>query len=262
MTDEWIGFTDADHDIVIDGVTYHAKTAIDPTALRKQIGLTPDNFEVELFLDSELIRDVDIRAGLYDGAEIVKAIVDYANLPATLEDGLAVTKGNIGKYEVSGDTFFFEINTKDALLNNNALQKFTNVCRWTKRLEDERCPKDINELKITGLINNIVSSKQFYFDQNIGDPYIFNATSGGGYLIADSGDNVGIKFWIDFVQNDGRIGLQINAPYTWEIGDEVTIYPGCNGLDSTCHDHFNALDHWGGCYTDGNFAPALSDLRG
>lgn len=261
MTDEWIGFTSHDQDLVIDGVLYHAKTAIDPTALRKQIGLNPDNFEVELFLDSELIRDVDVRAGRYDGAEVVKAIVDYANLPVTLEDGLAVTKGNIGEIKVSGDTFFFGVDTKDARLSNNALQKFTNVCRYTKRLEDSRCPVNIDAKKITGTITNVVSSKEFDFNQTIGDTVIFSGVSGGGYLVVESGSNFGIKFWIDYTWNNGRIGLQIAAPYTWEVGDEVTIYPGCNGLASMCKDHYNALDDWGGCPTDGNFAPALSDLR-
>ena len=258
--DSYIGFTSHDRDLIINGVTYHAKTAIDPTAFRRQIGLNPDNLDVQIFLDSGLIRDVDVRAGKYDNSEITKAIIDYANLPDDIEQGYDVIKGNIGKISLNGDLFMFGVDTKDAVLSKPALQKFTNVCRWEKRLEDPRCPKDINTLKITGVITSVVNTIQFYFDQVIEDPFIFDQSSGGGYLIAETGDNIGIKFWINYVQNNGRIELKIAAPYTWQNGDTVTIYPGCNGLRDTCDRYFNALDGWGGCPTDGNFAPALSDL--
>ena len=66
-------FTDHDVDIPFDGNTYEAAIGYDRTAVANAVGLSVDNLDVSGFLDSSALTDAELRAGLFDFAEVFKS---------------------------------------------------------------------------------------------------------------------------------------------------------------------------------------------
>ena len=70
-------FTDHDRDIVFDGNTYRADAGFERTAIRSDAGFAVDNLDlVGVFAEGSIIED-EVRAGLFDGAEIRISFVNW-----------------------------------------------------------------------------------------------------------------------------------------------------------------------------------------
>lgn len=254
-----IGFTSHDQDLVIDGITYLADTAIDPTAFTKKLDLSTDNFEVKSFVDAEIMKAKDIRGGLYQGAKVTAAIVDFINLPATLESAIILATGQVGEISIDDSIFFFEIRSKEDKLNQSINQSIGPICRWTKRLDDDRCGLDKIFFAVSGTVASIISPKQFTLSASISNPQWFNQSSAGGYVQVTSGDNQYFRLDIDFVSGS-TVGLKNTPPYPFVVGDAVQIVPACNGTWARCTEFANT-DNFGGWFTGGNWMPTSSDLN-
>ena len=73
-----LGFTSHDRGLTVGGEAYVAAGFV-PSAVRTEAGPTVDNLEIVGLLDSDAIVEADLRAGLYDGAEIRVFVVDWSN---------------------------------------------------------------------------------------------------------------------------------------------------------------------------------------
>ena len=254
-----LGFTSHDQNLVINALTYQANTALDPTAFTKRLDLSPDNFEVKSFIDSEVISVKDIRGGLYQGATVTAAIVDFIDLPATIDDAIILAKGQVGEISLDDATFFFEIRSKEDKLNQAVNQSISPLCRWTKRLDDDRCGLDKTFFAVTGTITAVTSQFQFTISASFDEPQWFNQSSAGGYVQVISGANQYFRLDIDFVSGN-TIGLKNTPPYDFEVGDEVMAIPACDGTWTRCAEFANT-DNIGGFFTGGNWMPTSSDLN-
>jgi hypothetical protein len=79
-------FTDHDRDIVFGGDTYRADAGFERTAIRSDAGFAVDNLElVGVFAEGGIVED-EVRAGLFDGAEIR---VSFVNRTPTARSGCA-----------------------------------------------------------------------------------------------------------------------------------------------------------------------------
>ena len=65
-----LGFTDHDHDLLIEDVVCRADTGMQATEAAERGGLGADGQDVVGALDSSAIREADIAAGRYDGARV------------------------------------------------------------------------------------------------------------------------------------------------------------------------------------------------
>jgi uncharacterized phage protein (TIGR02218 family) len=65
------GFTDFDRDLVIDDVTYEARTGYTRSAIHAISDLSVDNLDIESALDSEALAATDLRDGVWDNAEVL-----------------------------------------------------------------------------------------------------------------------------------------------------------------------------------------------
>lgn len=74
---EVFGFTDHDQDIVFGGLTYDASTSYNRTATADQAGFAVSNMVIESILDSDLILESDILAGLWDYASVEMRTVNW-----------------------------------------------------------------------------------------------------------------------------------------------------------------------------------------
>ena len=70
-------FTDHDRDIVFGGDTYRADAGFERTAIRSDAGFAVDNLDlVGVFAEGGIVED-EVRAGLFDGAEIAISFVNW-----------------------------------------------------------------------------------------------------------------------------------------------------------------------------------------
>lgn len=70
-------FTDHDRDIEFAGNLYVTGIGYDRTAIEDKSDMSPDNMDIKGILDTDRISRRDIRAGLFDGAEVWIRIVNY-----------------------------------------------------------------------------------------------------------------------------------------------------------------------------------------
>ena len=72
-------FTDHDRDLVVDGDIYAASAAYSRTAISNDAGMGVDNLDVEGVFDSAAVSEAELRAGLFDQAEVRIFLVNWAD---------------------------------------------------------------------------------------------------------------------------------------------------------------------------------------
>jgi hypothetical protein len=72
-------FTDHDRDLVFEGHVYKARSGYSRTAIANDASLGVDNLDVEGVFDSEAIAEQELRAGLFDQAEVRIFLVNWAD---------------------------------------------------------------------------------------------------------------------------------------------------------------------------------------
>ena len=71
-------FTDHDQDLVVDGGDCTASAAYSQTAFSNDAGMGVDNLDVEGVFDSAAVTEEELRAGLFDRAEVRIFLVNWA----------------------------------------------------------------------------------------------------------------------------------------------------------------------------------------
>jgi uncharacterized phage protein (TIGR02218 family) len=85
-------FTDHDRDIVFGGDTYRADAGFERTAIRSDAGFAVDNLDlVGVFAEGGIVED-EVRAGLFDDAEIRVSFVNWEDPMATARSGCAAAR--------------------------------------------------------------------------------------------------------------------------------------------------------------------------
>lgn len=231
-----LGFTSSESDIdydLSDGdgtVTYYSVGGISPTSISTTSGSGVDGLNVVGIINSNDINDVDIEAGLYDQAQVVIFIVNYKNL----SDGHCIlNKGYFGEITVNTNQYDVEIRSLSQILSQNVGKIHTPTCQ--AELGDSRCTATV--LDFDGTITSVTDRRKFIDTALIGVP---DSRYTLGKIQFTTGLNQGI--WQDvkaFNGTTGEIQLMIPMPYTIDVGDEFTIYQGCDKKLSTCIATFN-----------------------
>lgn len=224
-----LGFTDHDADIVIDNVTYKARTGMTPTAVTSSLGLQVDNMDIEGLLSDEAITEIDIIAGKYDYAAVEVFIVNYMDVVA---GKLSLTHGWLGEVTLKGQKFVVEIRSLSQKLQQTIGEIYTPTCRAD--LGDARCTRDLTAFTVTGAIDTVETNERFYDAAR-------NEVSGYfsyGEIIFTSGNNTGFTTEIrEFV--NGVFVLLIPTPKALQAGDGYTAIAGCDKRLDTCITRFN-----------------------
>jgi hypothetical protein len=129
-------FTDHDRDIVFGGDTYRADAGFERTAIRSDAGFAVDNLDlVGVFAEGGIVED-EVRAGLFDGAEIAISFVNWQD-----PDGLGeiwLRRGTLGETRLTPQGYFHaELRGLSQPLAQSTLEVFSPNCRAD--LGDERC---------------------------------------------------------------------------------------------------------------------------
>jgi uncharacterized phage protein (TIGR02218 family) len=224
-----IGFTDHDRNVVFDDVTYYAASGFTPSAIASNSELAVDHLDVEGVLDNENITEGDIKAGLYDFAEIEIFIVNYENLT---QGALILRTGWLGEVKYSRSKFVAEVRGLLQNLSQNIGELYSPSCR--AKLGDLRCKIDIEDFTYSGSITAVVSNQIFIDSTRSEDNGWFN----GGEITFTSGNNDGLKMEVKGFR-DKQITLMLPMPYDVENSDTYSIIAGCDKSFDTCIAKFN-----------------------
>jgi hypothetical protein len=129
-------FTDHDRDIVFGGDTYRADAGFERTAIRSDAGFAVDNLDlVGVFAEGGIVED-EVRAGLFDGAEIAISFVHWDDPDGHGE--IRLRRGTLGETRLTPQGYFTaELRGLAQPLAQSTLQMWSPECRAD--LGDARC---------------------------------------------------------------------------------------------------------------------------
>lgn len=128
-------FTDHDDDIVYDGDTYVSAYGYNRTAIANDSSLAVDNLDLVGIMDSDEISETELRAGLFDYAEIEIFLINWAD---TSDGIIKMRKGFLGEVTVTHTGIFkAELRGLTQLLSQRIVELYTGQCRAD--LGDDRC---------------------------------------------------------------------------------------------------------------------------
>ena len=108
-----MGFTDHDCGLAFDGIEFKADTGLSALALQQSTGLSVDNTEALGALNDAAIREDDIEAGRFDGAEVRAWLVNWADV----SQRQLQFRGSIGELRRAGGAFEAELRGLTDVLN-------------------------------------------------------------------------------------------------------------------------------------------------
>lgn len=231
-------------------ITYKANDGMTRTADAAGSDMSPDNMDVDAFLDDSAITEKDIRGKLYDGAVVEIRTVNYADLSM---GEIKIRNATIGKVVMKNGLATAELRGMLQQLSYVVGEVYGPVCR--AELGDLQCKVDLPAFEQGGSVASVISAVAVV--PNAGLLKIGSATPAApappgwfddGLLTWTSGVNSGlsnqIKTW------DGTT-LTFSLPLfaapeggSPSTGDTFQIAPGCNhSADPSTGDCFNKFSN-------------------
>jgi uncharacterized phage protein (TIGR02218 family) len=266
---ETIGFTSLDRAVTIEGIVYYPNTAISPSSVKKSAAIESNNFDVKGLIDSEMLSDIDLRAGKYNDAKVTVFIGNF--LIGSVVKVLAV--GRWGQVKKTDQTWEVTIRTTADILNQSVFQSLSRNCRYLKRLQDPRCGVNIASYTTNGTVTSVTGFTSGIYQFIIsatnfpgfgGKEQIYNWQAGAGYVRFLTGNNAGYKLPIrEVFSSGGSVGINIlqTPPYAVNIGDTLELIPGCDGSMVFCRYKFNNAARYGGIADGAHYFPTKEQLR-
>ena len=195
-----------------------------------------DNLDLMGIFDDAAITVDDLRSGLFDFAEVRIFLVNWADLSQGI---MKLRRGYLG--DVMGTqsgTFQTTLNGLMQMLTHNVGDLFTPSCRAD--LGDGQCKVDLSGFTAAGTVTSVTDTQNFTIA--ITEPRAIDGWFAHGVLSWTSGDNNGrameVKTW---TQTGGVVQLYLPMPQPVQVGDALTIYPGCDKRIGHCRDKFNNI---------------------
>ncbi|MEL6452018.1 MAG: DUF2163 domain-containing protein [Pseudomonadota bacterium] len=229
------GFTDHDRDLSFDGITFRADTGMTASALAQTTGLSVDNTEALGALSDAAVREDEIEAGRFDGAEVQSWRVNWADTDVRWLQ----FRGTIGEIRRAGGAFHAELRGLTEALNRPLGRIFQKPC--TAVLGDGACGFDLTTpgYRHEGAVDRVTDGRVFEWDGLNGfEPGWFLR----GRLDVTGGAAAGLWGMIkrDTYENDVR-RIELWEPVRGAVaaGDVLRLTAGCDKRFETCRLRFN-----------------------
>lgn len=238
------GFTSHDADLVVSGVTYLAATGQTPSAISSGSDLAVDNLDVIGFLDSAVITEADVNAGLWDYAAIEIFQVNWADLT---QGTLKLRNGKLGEIRLGRQQFTAELRGLTQHLQQVIGKIYSATCRAD--LGDAQCGINLASWTVTGTLTGVTSKRVFTDSARAEASQYFT----GGKITFTGGANNGLSMEVKSFAS-GVFTLQLEMPFTVAIGDTYSVYAGCRKrFSEDCTVKFsNAVNFRGEPHVPGN----------
>lgn len=232
-----LGFTDHDQPLVFEGITFSADSGLSARAIEQTTGLAVDNSEVVGVLTDPAIREADIAAGLFDGAQVRCWIVNWA----AVEQRKLVFRGTLGEIERSSGAFRAELRGLAEALNRAGGRVYQKACDAV--LGDVRCGVNLDDIAYQKETEIVSIDRGVRFTLPSQPEYSDGWFSRGRVLVRSGA----AKGAIGVVKQDREVGGS-RLVETWEIlspalspGDLVRLEAGCDKRIETCRVKFDNL---------------------
>lgn len=239
-----LGFTSRDVDIRLSGITYLASSGFDPSSVDTSNDMSVDNLDLAGMLDSEIIKEDDLRQGKYDYAKIEIFMCNYDNLSDVL---FKIRSGYLGKVTYGKNGFSAEVRGLMEAYSQQGGKVCQKTCRAT--LGDAKCQVNVALHTTTGSVTTLNTDGTFQTTlTNVASYFSY------GIITWTSGLNTGVSYEVkeSYVAN-GSIDLFLPTVHAIQAGDTFTISAGCDRNATTCRNKFsNLINFRGELYTPGN----------
>lgn len=237
-----LGFTDHDVDLEFDGVVFAADSGMSAKALEQSTGLAVDNSEALGVLSHASVREVDIQAGRYDGADVQAWLVNWSDV----SQRLVLFRGSIGEIQRKAGAFTAELRGLSEVLNQPQGRVFQKSCPAV--LGDAACGFDLDAAGYAVNVGvEVVEDGKFF--QFSGLSGFADRWFERGRFVVETGAAAGL---VGIVKND-RLKDGSRSVELWEtlragiaIGDTVRIEAGCDKRHKTCRLKFDNLVNFRG----------------
>lgn len=234
---EVMGFTDHDRALVFEGVEFRPDTGLSALALQQTTGLSVDNTEALGALSDAAIREADIEAGRYDGAELRAWLVNWQDVDARS----LIFRGTIGELRRAGGAFEAELRGLTDALNVPLGRVYQKSC--SAILGDRDCTFDLETPGYVAerVAEGIEENRVFRFAEMSG---FAEDWFRHGVIRVQSGTATGLIGLIkrDRVEGAGRI-IELWHPIGAQVasGDALRIEAGCDKRMVTCQLKFDNI---------------------
>lgn len=240
-------FTDHPFKLILDDTnTYTPLGAGDFSARRKDTGLEDANSEYRGIITSDAITYNDLYSGKYKDAQITEMLVDWRYAWA---GSLCTSNYWITSLEYTGEDWIAQIGGLTTWFNQAIGRLFDRNCDAT--LGDSRCKINLPSLSTTGDIATITTQRvSFTWTSSVVAPFTTTEYCTLGKILWTGGNNTGLVSEIRTYAYLGipgaAIGLFLETPFDFQVGDMFQVTPGCDKLMTTCRDKFNnVVNHRG-----------------
>ena len=236
------GFTDHDLPLEFEGITFRADSGLAARALQHATGLAVDNTEAVGVLSDAALREEDIQAGRYDGADVRAWLVNWKDV----SQRVLQFRGTLGEITRGKGAFTAELRGLTESLNQPEGRSFQSPCSAV--LGDPACGFDVSQpgYHFEDMVEQIEDRKIFKFTGLTG---FGGRWFEGGRFRVISGSGAGL---IGLVKSD-RLINNVRRFELWEaigaevvIGDTVRFEVGCDKRGKTCRDKFNNIVNFRG----------------
>jgi uncharacterized phage protein (TIGR02218 family) len=235
-----MGFTSFDRPLTLEGLTYEPESAVQATALRAAEGGGADNFEVLGLIQSDRVTALDLRAGIYNGAEVEAFLVNWADLTM---GSLVLVSGSLGEITFSEGQFRVEVRSLLQRLQQSVGNLVSRTCQ-VRRLGDTRCGVDLSAHTFQRTAQS-VSGKTLVFTGDLQATGYYSY----GECEARSGANKGHRREIKtHIHSGGNavVTLQELFPFLVVAGDIFMLTAGCNRTFEECVAKFDNAENFRG----------------
>jgi len=217
--------TDHDSALIINNVVFEPMGFGAAKSLSSSLGLNPSTTSALGVLQSDKIKDEDIKRGIYDGATITHRIVDWKYPWAGAVEENVFT---IGKITFDSEYWSVELNGLIHKLEKTVGVVTSKMCRYIYG-GSEFC-RATQGSTATTVTTGGYKNKVRATGLNQADTYYKNSM-----LKWTSGDNKNLKSYIKSWDNVNKWLVFYNElPFAATTGDGFTIYQKCNRAFSDC----------------------------
>ena len=235
-----MAFTDHDHQLELDGVTYEPAGGFSGSAIRRELMLKDQSQQFLGAITSDAVTVDDLRAGRYRDATIVERIVDWRY------PWLGDAQRNvywIGDVNWNGKAWKVELNGLAQRLQRRRKKVVARTCGWD--LFGLGCLVSPTPHTYTGLTVSSVVDRYTFLAGGLGtfaDDWFTD-----GDIVWTAGANIGIMSEVrGYVGSNDRLDLYIRTPFPITTSDTFTLRAGCDKLPQTCKSKFNNFANFGG----------------
>lgn len=245
------GFTDHDRTLTVAATVFEPESGLAPTEARQSLGLAPDAIDVAGALTTDLIKDEDIEAGLYDRAEVETYLVNWRD-PSMF---MTIRQAVIGKISRADGKFVAELESHIRSHDQPNGRYFRKSC--DAELGDAKCAFDLTQpgYEGSGSVAAIVADN---IVEVLGLDGFANGWFSNGRITWTNGQNIDqLTAVITHEASGGYVSLTLDVRQCAKpaVGDQFTITAGCDKRFSTCKSKFsNALNFRGFPHLPGNDA--------